>query len=57
LSRSSVISKYGSLSVDGANAILDEISSTTWKIGADGKKKMPSYVYLLFSASIRTTVD
>ncbi|GAA5908080.1 uncharacterized protein JCM6883_004110 [Sporobolomyces salmoneus] len=42
LSRSSVISKYGSLSVDGVNEILDEISRTVPTTGPDGKKKMPS---------------
>ncbi|GAA5965465.1 hypothetical protein JCM3765_003291 [Sporobolomyces pararoseus] len=42
LSRSSVITKFGSLSVDGVNDILDEISKTTATIGPDGKKKMPS---------------
>ncbi|GAA6013367.1 hypothetical protein JCM11491_006368 [Sporobolomyces phaffii] len=41
-SRSSVITKYGSLSVDGVNDILDEISSTVPTIGLNGKKKMPS---------------
>jgi hypothetical protein len=44
LSRSSVISKFGALSVDGVNEILDEISKTVPTIGPNGKKKMPSYV-------------
>ncbi|GAA5922726.1 DNA ligase (ATP) DNL4 [Sporobolomyces koalae] len=41
-SRSSVITKYGSLSIDGVNNILDQISRTVPTVGADGKKRMPS---------------
>lgn len=44
MSRSSVVTKYGKLSVDDVNNVLDEISKTVPTMGADGKKKMPSYV-------------
>lgn len=44
MSRSSVVTKYGKLSVEDVNNVLDEISKTVPTMGADGKKKMPSYV-------------
>lgn len=56
LSRSSVIAKYGSLSVDGVNEILDEISRTTATKGADGKRKMPSCVQECSCSSCRSAL-
>jgi len=60
MSRSSVVTKYGKLTVDDVNTVLDEISKTVPTMGADGKKKMPSYVHVplyLVSIVIRTNLS